>query len=163
MREAKTLMAVLTAGSLILGVQAALASTEAAKAPTTQVMPKPEIRRVLGQVTAVDPSANPPTLTMKAMEGKQELTVGVDVTNKTIIRGGKARKTLSDVKVGDRVWMKYERTDGKLVADYIRILKPTRMAAKGERYEKREEYEKNEAAGKAPASAAKSPSPQKSY
>jgi hypothetical protein len=169
MRGAKTLMAVLTAGSLILGVQAALASTEAAKAPeasktsTTQVMPKPEIRRVRGEVTAVEPSANPPTLTMKAIEGKQELTVGVDVTNKTIIREGKARKRLSDIKLGDRVWMKYERTDGKLVAEYIRILKPTRMAAKGERYEKREEYGKSEAAGKPPASAAKSPSPQKSY
>jgi hypothetical protein len=169
MREVKTLMAALTAGSLILGVQAAMAAPQAAKAPegpqasATQAMPKPEIRRVRGEVTAVEPSANPPTLTMKTMAGKEELTVGVDVTGKTIIREGKVRKNLADIKAGDRVWMRYERTDGKLVADYIRILKPTRMAAKGERYEKREEYQKSEAAGKAPAPAAKSASPQKSY
>jgi Cu/Ag efflux protein CusF len=67
---------------------------------------------------------------MKTMEGKQALTVGVDVTDKTLIREGKARKTLTDIKAGDRVWMRYERTDGKLVADYIRILKPAGMAAK---------------------------------
>jgi len=136
MRGVKPLMAMLAAGSLVLAAGVALASTEAAKAPegskatARQAMSKAEVRRVRGEVTAVEPSANPMTLTMKTKEGKEELTVGVDVTDKTIIREGKARKTLSDIKVGDRVWMKYERTDGKLVADYVRILKPAHVAAK---------------------------------
>ncbi len=136
MQRVNSLMAVLAAGSLVLGASVALASTEAAKAPVgsketaTQVKSKAEIHRVRGDVTAVEPSANPPTLTMKTMEGKQALTVGVDVTDKSLIREGKARKTLADIKAGDRVWMRYERTDGKLVADYIRILKPAGMAAK---------------------------------
>jgi Cu/Ag efflux protein CusF len=102
----------------------------ASRTSTSQATEKVEVRRVRGEVTAVEPSANPMTLTMKTKEGKEELTVGVDVTDKTIIREGKARKTLSDIKVGDRLWMKYERTDGKLVADYVRILKPTHVAAR---------------------------------
>jgi hypothetical protein len=92
-------------------------------------MSKAEVRRVRGEVTAVEPWASPMTLTMKTKEGKETLTVGVDVTDKTIIREGKAHKTLADIKAGDRVWMKYERTDGKLVAESIRILKPTMRTA----------------------------------
>jgi hypothetical protein len=135
MHGVKPLMAMLAAGSLILGAGVALASTEAAKAPegsktmATPTMSKAEVRRVRGEVTAVEPSASPMTLTMKSKEGKEVLTVGVDVTGKTIIREGKVRKSLADIKVGDRVWMRYERTDGKLVAEYIRILKPTMRTA----------------------------------
>ena len=136
MHAVKSMMAMLAAGSLVLGAGVALASTEGTKSPegakatATHGMSKSEVRRVRGEVTAVEPAANPPTLVMKTMEGKQELTVGVDVTNKTTIREGKAQKTLADIKAGDRVWMRYERTDGNFVADYIRILEPAHMAAK---------------------------------
>src|SRR5574342_396694 len=137
MRGVKPLMAMLAASSLILGAGVVLASTEAGKTPegsktsAMQAMSKAEVRRVRGEVTAVEPSASPMTLTMKSQEGKEVLTVGVDVTDTTIIREGKVRKSLADIKVGDRVWMKYERIDGKLVAESIRILKPTmRTAAK---------------------------------
>jgi Cu/Ag efflux protein CusF len=131
----KPLMTLVTAGSLILGAGMALASTKAAVGPgetkstATPAMSKAEVHRVRGEVTAVEPSAAPMTLTMRTKEGKEELTVGVDVTDKTMIREGKAHKTLADIKAGDRVWMKYERTDGKLVAEYIRILKPPMKAA----------------------------------
>jgi len=40
-------------------------------------------------------------------------------------REGKANKKLDDIKVGDRVWKKYEKTDNGLVAESIRILKLT--------------------------------------
>jgi len=83
-------------------------------------------------VTAVEPGAK--TMVVKAMEGKKALDVGVDVTDKTIIREGKASKTLTDIKVGDRVWMKYEKANDKLVADFVRILKPAKMAAKSKSY-----------------------------
>ncbi len=152
MQTRKTILALAVAVPLVLGAGMALAAAEGAKAPegyraaATPPMSKAEVRHVRGEVTAVEPSASPMTLTMKGKEGKEELTVGVDVTDKTIIREGKVRKSLADIKVGDRVWMKYERTDGKLVADYIRILNSARVAAKGGRYEKRE------AAEEAPAS-----------
>ncbi len=139
MHTLKTVGALLAAGSLLVTAGVALASTEASKATegskvsTAQTTQGSEVRRVRGEVKAVEPSANPMTLTMKAMEGKQELTVGVDVTDKTIIREGKTQKALTDIKVGDQIWMKYERTNNTLVADFIRILKPTHVAAKAKR------------------------------
>jgi len=133
MRGVKVFMAVMAA-ALAFGAGIALATNEAPKAPeaskssTATEGGKAIIHRVRGEVTAVEPGAR--TMTVKAMQGKQELTVGVDVTDKTVIRQGKAHKTLGDIKVGDRVWMKYERTGDKLVAENIHILKPTHVAAK---------------------------------
>jgi len=157
MRGVKQLMAVLAAGALTLGAGLALASTETSKAAEgskatssrAEKERKAEFHRVRGEVTAVEPGAK--SLVVKAMPGKKELTVGVDVTDKTIIREGKAHKTLGDIRVGDRVWMKYQRTNDKLVADFIRILKPTKIAAKSQSPEKA-----------APA-ASKTESPKKSY
>lgn len=142
MRGVKQLMAVLAAGALTLGAGLALASTETSKATEgskataaqAEKEKKAEFRRVRGEVAAVETGAR--TMVVKAMEGKKELTVGVDVTDKTVIREGKARKTLGDIKVGDRVWMKYQRTNDKLVADFIRILKPNKIAAKSQGPEK---------------------------
>ncbi len=138
MRGSKRILALVAVSSLTLGAGLALASsgtskgTEASKSSATQSEKKPEVRRVRGEVTAVEPGAK--TMVVKAMEGKKALDVGVDVTGKTIIREGKANKTLGDIKIGDRVWMNYERTSDKLVADYIRILKPANVAAKSKSY-----------------------------
>ena len=133
------LLALVVAGALTLGAGVALAATDASKtavspeATTVQTANKAEVHRVVrGEVTAVEPGAK--TMVVKAMEGKKALDVGVDVTDKTIIREGKASKTLTDIKVGDRVWMKYEKANDKLVADFVRILKPAKMAAKGKSY-----------------------------
>ncbi len=147
MRGAKVFMAVVAAGALAFWGGVALASNEASKAPegskatatepskapegkkaTTPKASKPVFHRIRGEVTAVEPGAR--TMTVKTMQGKKELTVGVDITDKTVIRQGRAHKTLPDLKVGDRVWMRYERTNDKLVADYIRILRPQHVAAK---------------------------------
>lgn len=151
----KQVMALLAAGVLTLGAGMALASTETSKAAegskgtASQAEKKSESHRVRGEVTSVEPDAK--TMVVKAMEGKKELTVGVDVTDKTIIRKGKTHKALSDIKVGDRVWMKYQRTNDKLVANFIRVLNPTKMAAKGQRPEK------------ATPAASKTETPKKSY
>ena len=63
------------------------------------------MHRVRGDVTAVDPTAK--TMAVKVMRNGQEQTVNVDVTDKTVIHHGKARESFADIKVGDRVWMKY--------------------------------------------------------
>lgn len=155
MRERKRLMVLLAAGVLALGPGVAFAgSSDSSKAPegakATQVSSSPASkeskasestkyfkekgvkaeRAVRGEVTAVESSANPPTLTLKVMRGKQEEAIGVDVPSGVKIREGKATKTLADVKVGDRVWMRYDHTKDRLVAEQIRILKPAQMAAK---------------------------------
>ncbi len=133
MSGSKKLLALVAAGALTLGAGLALASTDASKTtegskvPAAQAGKKAEYHRVRGEVTAVEPGAK--TMVVKAMEGKKALDVGVDVTDKTIIRERKATKMLGDIKVGDRVWMKYEKTNDRLVADFIRILKPSKMAA----------------------------------
>ena len=138
MRRTGKVLAIFAAGSLTLGSGLALASSDtpktsqAAKSSTSQITEKREVRRVRGEVTAVEPEAK--TMVVKVMEGKKTLDVGVDVTDKTIIREGKTNKTLGDLKVGDRVWMKYEKSNDKLAADYIRILKPTSVAAKSKSY-----------------------------
>ncbi|MFI5342199.1 MAG: hypothetical protein ACHQ7N_20485 [Candidatus Methylomirabilales bacterium] len=138
MHGPRMLLALMAATSLALGAGFALASsdtsktTEATKPNASRMEKTSEMHRVRGEVTAVEPGAK--TMVVKAMEGKKALDVGVDVTDRTIIRQGKANKTLGDLKVGDRVWMKYEKTSDKLVADYIRILKPTKMAAKSKSY-----------------------------
>lgn len=125
----------LAIGALLLGGQVALASTGAAKpadesnAPAARAAQNSEIRQVRGDVVAVEPQASPMTLTLNTMEGKQQLTVGVDVTDKTMIREGKAVKALGDIKVGDHVWLKYERSNDTLVADAIRILPATHAVA----------------------------------
>lgn len=87
-------------------------------------------RIVRGEVTAVQISAK--TLTIKTMKGKEAETIAVDVPDTAKITQGKATKTLGDITVGDRVWMKYDRMTNKLVADQIRILKSAPKAAKSE-------------------------------
>ncbi len=134
MRAVKVFMTVLAAGSLAIGAGTVLPAGGAAKAPasspqvTAPAAQKAEVHRVRGNVTSVEPGAK--TLVVKVMRGKEDVTVGVDVTDQTMIREGKAHKTLSDIKVGDRVWIKYQRASNGWVADTIRILKPAHMAAK---------------------------------
>lgn len=133
MRATKAFIATLAAGALALGGGVVWASTQAAKATegskaaTATAMSKVRVRRIRGEVTAVEPNAK--TMVVKVIRGKKALTVGVDVTDKTVIRQGKTHRTLADVKVGERVWMKYQRANGKLTAEDIHILKSSHMAA----------------------------------
>jgi Cu/Ag efflux protein CusF len=135
MRWRTTVVSTLATGALLLGAQAAVASTDAAKttgeykAPAAHSAQRSEIRQVRGEVIAVESQASPMTLTLNTMEGKQQLTVGVDVTDKTMIREGKVAKSLSDIKVGDHVWLKYQRSNDRLVAETIRLMPPTHSAS----------------------------------
>ena len=85
-----------------------------------------KIKHVGGEVTAVDSKAG--TLSVK---GKKE-EVSLTTDSKTIIRSGKEKKTLADVKVGDKVRVKYTVVDGKNVAKSIAIgmMKPAEKPVK---------------------------------
>ena len=72
-------------------------------------------KQVTGEVTAVDAKAN--TLTVKGKSG--DVTVSTD--DKTKITAGKDKKTLADVKVGDKVEVKYTEADGKNTASHVSI------------------------------------------
>jgi len=46
-----------------------------------------------------------------------------------MIREGKVAKSLSDIKVGDRVWLQYQRSNDRLVAETIRLMPPAHSAS----------------------------------
>jgi len=107
------------------------AEQKAEKAPVAKEKGEKEVaadRTVRGEVTAVETTAK--TLTVKTMRSKKEEIVGVDVPDMVKITQGKSAKTLADIKVGDHVWMKYDRMSKKLVADEIHILPPQKTATK---------------------------------
>jgi hypothetical protein len=79
-------------------------------------------RQARGKVIAVEPGGNPPTLTMNTTARGQATIVGVDVTSRTAIREGKAKKTLQDIASGNRVLLRWRRTGDHLVANQITIL-----------------------------------------
>jgi FlaG/FlaF family flagellin (archaellin) len=70
-------------------------------------------KHVAGDITAVD--ANAMTVTVKDKKG--DVTVTVD--NTTDIKIGKDKKTIADLKAGDKVKIKYHEADGKNTAKSI--------------------------------------------
>jgi hypothetical protein len=78
------------------------------------------IRKVAGEVEAVDASASPQTLVVKTttFDGK-ELIVGCRLDNKTMIEVSRRPAVLTDVHAGDRVVLVYLRVDDGLVCRRI--------------------------------------------
>ena len=94
------------------------AAPEAAK----PVVEKAKIKMVTGEVKAVDAAAMTVTV---AKKGKETV---VTVNDKTKIMMGKEKKTLADVKAGDKVTVRYTEADGKNMAKSVAI--KTEMAEK---------------------------------
>ena len=88
--------------------KAAPAKMEEKKAPA-------KIKQVTGEVTAVDAKAK--TVTVKGRKGDVTVSTG----DKTKVTMGKEMKSVADVKVGDKVIVKYSEADGKNVAKSIGI------------------------------------------
>jgi len=80
--------------------------------------------QVMGEVTNVDAKAN--TITVKSK--KKEVTVSVD--DKTAIMAGKEKKTLADVKVGEKVKVMYSEVDGKMMAKSVHMMAEKKMEKK---------------------------------
>ena len=100
-------------------------------------------KQVTGEVTAVDAKAN--TLTVKGKKGD----VMVSTDDKTSVMEGKAKKTLADVKAGDKVTVHYTEADGKNVAHKVAI-----KAAPAKKAEKKEKAAAPAEKKEAPATAA---------
>jgi len=88
------------------------AEQKAAPAKTEKKAPA-KVKQVTGEVAAVDAKAN--TLTVKGKKGE----VMVNADDKTTVKVGKEKKSLADVKMGDKVTVKYAEMDGKNVAKSI--------------------------------------------
>lgn len=121
-KNVATIMAVL-ALTAFGGVQPSLAAEE--EVATSQAAESSQgetilVRTVSGTVTAVVPDAN--TLVVAVPTGKSDtLVVGASVTDQTVIKEGNTKKRLEDLKVGDRVWMKFERVSSGDIAHLIVI------------------------------------------
>jgi len=108
---------IVSSGSrLLVAVAAALVVVGLITAATLE---KGASRELVGKVTAVESGSR--TIVMDAPVGKGLMTVGAEVPDKTSITAGKAAKTLSDIKVGDKIKMRYVRQEDKLVVQSIAI------------------------------------------
>lgn len=98
---------------------------------------KTKVKQVSGDVKAVDMKAMTVTVS-KTMKGKAEETV-VTVGDKTKIMMGKEKKTLADVKAGDKVTVKYTEAEGKNMAKSVAIHGPEKKAEPAKTMEKKTE------------------------
>lgn len=96
---------------------------------------KPKVKQVTGDVKAVDMKAKTITVA-KMMKGKAEETV-VTVDDKTKITMGKEKKTLADVKVGDKVKVHYTEVEGKNIAKSVTIMPAEKKAEPAKPAEKK--------------------------
>lgn len=78
-----------------------------------------KVLRITGEVKAVDAAAKTITIVKKVKDKMVETVVTVD--DKTAITLGKEKKTLADVKAGDKVTVKYTVVDKKNVAKSVAI------------------------------------------
>jgi len=102
---------------------------KAAPAPASAPAPaeKPKVLQVTGDVKAVDTKAMTITVS-KMMKGKAAVETIVTVSDKTKIKMDKADKALADVKVGDKVTVKYTEAEGKKMAKSVAIHEPEKKA-----------------------------------
>ncbi|MFA4917966.1 MAG: DUF5666 domain-containing protein [Thermodesulfovibrionales bacterium] len=96
-----------------------------------------KVKQVTGDVAAVDAKAN--TITVKGKKGDTVVTCD----DKTKIMMGKDKKAIADVKVGDKVTVKYSEADGKMTAKSVAI-KAAEKKAEPVKAEKKAEPAKTE-------------------
>ena len=107
--------------------KAPMAATPAAKSPSkTASKAAKESEHYLsarGEVTAVDSTATPPPMPLKGVKGKAGKTRTSAGPSSAKILEGKTTKAIADLTAGERVRVTYDRTQDKLEADQIHILK----------------------------------------
>jgi hypothetical protein len=83
---------------------------------------EPAVRSVQGEVIAVTVDDTPQIIVVKTVIGtKKEMIVGATVESGTVITRGKNRVSLADVKVGEKVELKYIKNAEGLVAKSVRV------------------------------------------
>jgi Cu/Ag efflux protein CusF len=108
---------ILLALALILGLSTVSLAAEKSAAPAEKHATSMEAaKKVAGIIGTIDMKAG--TLTVK--EKKAELTVSVD--SETKIMAGQSKKTLADLKSGEKVRVNYEIVNGKNIAKEINVL-----------------------------------------
>ena len=135
----KKAIAIIVSLVFVLSVAGLSFAAEKAAAPAaekaTEKKAPVKVKWLTGEVSAVDAAAN--TLTVKVKGKKAE--VALTVNDKTKIMMGKEKKTLADVKVGDKVSTRYSEVEGKNVAKSIALKAEQKMEKKTKKMEKKAE------------------------
>lgn len=127
----ETLFFLLSLGMLTGPVALAQAPQNAPSAPNAvpeisaseQKRPAPDRRMKLtnikGKVASVDPASG----SMKIKEGVKERAKEhtVSLTDKTVVTAGKVKKSIADIKPGDKIVARVLEEDGRMTARSIRI------------------------------------------
>jgi hypothetical protein len=114
------------AAGLSMAADQAASKSQPAETRGLSKASKAAIHTVTGTVSAVQPDAK--TVEVKVPRGKAEtLLVGAMLNDQTVIKEGKTRKSLADLKVGDHVWMKFERGSSGDIAKTI-VIKPEKRS-----------------------------------
>ncbi len=121
MRKARTiLLSVIFAfvmSSLSLAVEEKKVESMPPKPLKLQTAAK--VQQITGEVSAVNTITNSITVTKKIRDTVVEAVVTID--DKTKIMKEKENKSFADIKIGDKVVVKYAKVDGKNVAKNINI------------------------------------------
>jgi len=125
---------------------------DAPKAEEKKDATKAKKATVTGEVIAIDAKAG--TLTVKS---SKKGDIALTANDKTKIMAGKDKKTLADIKTGDKVAVKYTEADNKNTADAIDIkAAPAKKdAPKAEEKKAPAKAEEKKPAAPAPAAPAK--------
>ena len=108
MKKSVLIVLALLIGSLmIISIIAASAAEEKGKMETAT-----------GKVMSVDPQGKAVTISAKA--GKQIMDIGVIVNDQTVVKVKGKKASLSDIKAGDTVKLKYLRTDNLYAKEIIK-------------------------------------------
>jgi hypothetical protein len=94
---------------------AAAEKKEPAPVKTEEKSPVVKVKRISGEVVAVDAATG--TITVKS----KKIEVSLSTNDKTVVTKGKEKKTLGDVEVGNKVIVKYKEVGGKNVAKSITV------------------------------------------
>jgi Cu/Ag efflux protein CusF len=133
----KKAIAIIVSLLFVLSVAGLSFAAEKAAAPAAEKSMEKKapvkVKWLSGEVSAVDAAAM--TLTVKGKKAEVALTVN----DKTKITMGKEKKTLADVKVGDKVSTKYSEVEGKNVAKSIALKAEQKMEKKAKKMEKKAE------------------------
>jgi Cu/Ag efflux protein CusF len=111
----KKAIAIIVSLLFVLSVAGLSFAAEKAAAPAAEKKAPVKVKWLHGEVAAVDAAAN--TITIKGK--KAETTITCD--DKTKIMMGKKKEALADVKVGEKVSVKYEEVEGKNVAKSVSL------------------------------------------
>jgi Cu/Ag efflux protein CusF len=132
----KKAIAIIVSLLFVLSVAGLSFAAEKAAAPAAEKAEKKapvKVKWLSGEVSAVDAAAN--TITVKGRKAEVALTVN----DKTSIKMGKEKKTLADLKVGDRVSTRYSEVEGKNVAKSIMVRAEKKAEKKAKKMEKKAE------------------------